>query len=289
MLLNEIAKETGMTKRAVKYYEEKGLLSVHKDGNGYRNYSPQDVETLKKISVYRKLGISIKDIQSLLKSGDKSILLRIYQEKMRESVLFEAECEALRQFIDDGNADKANELLDYQTVENAIESLLPGKGWSDYFKSHFKPFLNVRLQTQEQKQALQNILKYCDETTLKIPFLMRIGVKIASGITQDTRTADEMTAYYRDMSESEYRRLRERVIKGVKLKAGIMKYHPAFVAQRKMLKELQDKGYNDIFIPNLIALSPLYAEYKKALDKVNERLCRELGLYYDSNYNLVVK
>lgn len=47
MLLNEIAKETGMTKRAVKYYEEKGLLSVHKDGNGYRNYSPQDVETLK--------------------------------------------------------------------------------------------------------------------------------------------------------------------------------------------------------------------------------------------------
>lgn len=95
MLLNEIAKETGMTKRAVKYYEEKGLLSVHKDGNGYRNNSPQDVETLKKISVYRKLGISIKDIQSLLKSGDKSILLRIYQEKMRESVLFEAECEAL--------------------------------------------------------------------------------------------------------------------------------------------------------------------------------------------------
>ncbi len=110
---------------------------------------------------------------------------------------------------------------------------------------------------------MQNILKYCDETTLKIPFLMRIGVKIASGITQDTRTADEMTAYYRDMSESEYRRLRERVIKGVKLKAGIMKYHPAFVAQRKMLKELQDKGYNDIFIPNLIALSPPYAEYKK--------------------------
>ena len=34
---------------------------------------------------------------------------------------------------------------------------------------------------------------------------------------------------------------------------------------------------------------PPYAEYKKALDKVNERLCRELGLYYDSNYNLVVK
>ena len=30
MLLNEIINEVGMTKRAVKYYEEKGLLSVDK-------------------------------------------------------------------------------------------------------------------------------------------------------------------------------------------------------------------------------------------------------------------
>ena len=77
MLLNEIINEVGMTKRAVKYYEEKGLLSVDKDNNGYRNYTAQDVETLKKISVYRKLGISIKDIQSLLETGDVPVILSI--------------------------------------------------------------------------------------------------------------------------------------------------------------------------------------------------------------------
>ena len=278
-----------MTKRAVKYYEEKGLLSVDKDSNGYHNYSAQNVETLKKISVYRKLGIGIKDIQSLLESDDQSILLRIYQEKLKEKILQDSELETLKQFINDGNADKANELLDYQTVENAIESLLPGKEWGDYFKSHFKPFLNVRLRTPEQKQALRNILEYCDETTLKIPFMMRIGAKIAGGIAQETRTADEMIAYYRDMSESEYERLKEMAWKGAKMKTGIMKYHPSFVAQRKMQKEFQDKGYNDIFIPNLMVLSPKYAEYKKALDTMNDRICRELGLYYDSNYNLVIK
>ncbi|WP_306479943.1 hypothetical protein [Mediterraneibacter sp.] len=49
-------------------------------------------------------------------------------------------------------------------------------------KSHFKPFLNVRLGTPEQKQALRNILEYCDETTLKVPFIMGIGVKMAGGI-----------------------------------------------------------------------------------------------------------
>lgn len=283
MLLNEIINEVGMTKRAVKYYEEKGLLSVDKDSNGYRNYSVQDVETLKKISVYRKLGIGIKDIQSLLESGDKSILLRIYQEKLQEKSLRESELAALKQFIEDGNADKANELLDYQTVENAMESLLPGKEWGGYLKSHFRPFLNVRLRTPEQKQALKNLLAYCDETTLKVPFIMEMGVRLAGGILKETRTADEMIAYYRDMSESEYERLKKMVWKGAKMKSGILKYHPSFAAQRRMQKEFQDKGYNDLFIPNLMILSPKYAEYKRALDKVNDRMCRELGLYYDSN------
>ena len=241
------------------------------------------------LASYRKLGIGIKDIQTLLEKDDKSILLRIYQEKLQEKILQDSELEALKQFIDDGNADKANEILDYQTVENAIESLLPGKEWGDYLKSHFKPFLNVRLKTLEQKQALRNILEYCDETTLKVPFIMGIGVKIAGEIAPETRTADEMIAYYRDMSESKYEKLKETVKKGAKMKTGIMKYHPSFIAQRKMQKEFQDKGYNDIFIPNLMVLSPQYAEYKKALDKVNDRMCRELGLHYDSNYNLVIK
>lgn len=289
MLLNEIVKEVGMTKRAIKYYEEKGLLTVNKDNNGYRNYSNQDVDTLKKISVYRKLGIGIKDIQKLLKTDNKSILLHIYQEKLQDHVLQNSELKALKQFIDDGNADKANELLDYQTVENAIESLLPGKEWANYFKSHFKPFLNIKLITPEQKQALQNILEYCDKTTLKIPFMMQIGMKIANKVSQESKSADEMIAYYRDMNENEYSKLKERVYAGVKMKTGIMKYHPSFIAQRKMQKELQNKGYNDIFLPNLMVLSPKYAEYKKSFDALNNRICSELGLYYDSNYNLVMK
>ena len=289
MLLNEIVKEVGMTKRAIKYYEEKGLLTVNKDNNGYRNYSKQDVDTLKKISVYRKLGIGIKDIQKLLKTDNKSILLHIYQEKLQDHVLQYSELKALKQFIDDGNADKANELLDYQTVENAIESLLPGKEWANYFKSHFKPFLNIKLITPEQKQALQNILEYCDKTTLKIPFMMQIGMKIANTVSQESKSADEMIAYYRDMNENEYSKLKERVYAGVKMKTGIMKYHPSFIAQRKMQKELQNKGYNDIFLPNLMVLSPKYAEYKKSFNALNNRICSELGLYYDSNYNLVMK
>lgn len=288
MLLNEIVEEVGMTKRAIKYYEEKGLLKVKKDSNGYRDYSNQDVETLKRISLYRKLGIGIKDIQKLLQGEDKSILQRIYEEKVNEKILREEEIKALKEFIQNGDAAKANELIDYQTVENAIESLLPGE-WGAYFRNHFKPFLSVRVTSTEQKQALQNLLEYCDKTKIKVPLLTRLGTKIAGSLPVEKKTAEELTAYYRDMDEEQYQKLKEQVKSGVRIKTGIMRYHPAFVAQRKMQKELQNKGYNDIFIPNLKVLSPQYAEYHDALEQVNDRICRELGLYYDSNYNLIVK
>ena len=289
MLVNEILKEVGMTRRAIKYYEEKGLLSIKKDTNGYRNYTDEDVKVLKKISVYRKLEISIEDIKNLLNTNDRGILISIYNQKLQEKQLQESELEALKDFIDNGNPDKANEVLDYTTIESAIESMFPDEAWAEYLNSHFKPFLNVRIKTPEQKQALENNLEYCENTTLKTPFMMKLGIKLTSGILTETRTADEMIAYYRDMSDEEYEKLKADVLKGAKLKSGIMKYHPAFIAQRKMMKEYQDKGYNDIFIPNLMVLSPKYGEYKRALDTVNDRICRETGLYYDSDFNLVAE
>ena len=75
MTINEIAKELNMTKRAIKYYEEQGLLKVSKDSNGYRNYSKQDLETLRAVSIYRKLGISISDIKKLLEKENKDIYM----------------------------------------------------------------------------------------------------------------------------------------------------------------------------------------------------------------------
>ena len=69
----------------------------------------------------------------------------------------------------------------------------------------------------------------------------------------------------------------------------LYKYSIAGITQRRFMKELQDKGYNDIFIPNMIKLSPKYKEYHDALQSVNKKICDELGLYYDSNFQLVMK
>lgn len=71
MLLNEIINEVGMTKRAVKYYEEKGLLSVDKDNNGYRNYTAQDVETLKKFQYIENSVLVLKTYRAFWKLATK--------------------------------------------------------------------------------------------------------------------------------------------------------------------------------------------------------------------------
>lgn len=253
-----------------------------------RNYTDEDFETLKRISVYRKLGIGINDIQYILRTDDKSILIKIYQKKLEEQEIRDAEIKALKLFIEDNDAVKADEFLDYQTINRAIESLIPGE-WSNYFIDHFSPFLNIRMKTEEQRQALKNLMEYCDETTIRVPCIMKLGIRLAGGIKNETRSADEMISYYRNMSKEAYEVLKGRCIKRCKTEIGILKYHPSYVAQRRMQKEFQNKGYNDIFIPNLKVLSPLYAEYKNAMDQVNDRICRELGIYYDSNYNVVFK
>lgn len=48
MRINEAAEQLGLSQRALKYYEKEGLLEVRRDENGYRNYSAQDLERLKK-------------------------------------------------------------------------------------------------------------------------------------------------------------------------------------------------------------------------------------------------
>jgi len=67
MKINKIMKITGLTKKAVYYYEEVGLIKPTRDtDNDYRIYKEKDVARLKQINVLRKLDISIKDINSML-------------------------------------------------------------------------------------------------------------------------------------------------------------------------------------------------------------------------------
>ena len=59
MLINEVCKRYGLTKKAIEYYEEQGLTCPQIMENGYRVFSEDDVIQLNKIAVLRGLGISV--------------------------------------------------------------------------------------------------------------------------------------------------------------------------------------------------------------------------------------
>ena len=39
MKINEVVKITGLTKKAIRLYEDRGLITVGRSENGYRDYS----------------------------------------------------------------------------------------------------------------------------------------------------------------------------------------------------------------------------------------------------------
>ena len=67
MNIGEAASESGVPAKTIRYYEGIGLIPpAIRAENGYRNYSPFDIETLKFIQHARRLGFSVKDVGGLL-------------------------------------------------------------------------------------------------------------------------------------------------------------------------------------------------------------------------------
>ena len=295
MRINEVAKEVNLSKRAVKYYEEQGLLKIEKDSNGYRNYTDENITTLKEISIYRKLGIRIADIKGLLNSDDKHLLKEIYEEKSNALDSDKKELEALHAFIQDHDVEAAYPAINYASIGQAMQDMIPGF-YGYYFMNHFKPYLQIKITSEEQQKAYRNIIDFWDTTTIKIPLFMRLVSFISyrfmpkASMAQMTRQMDAQIQKYLSPTEEEYEKLKNQTASTVRLKNSLLlRWHPAYISQRKFMKRLQDQGYNDIFIPNMIALSPKYKEYHEALTRINDRICKDLGLYYDSGYRLVMK
>lgn len=66
MRINKVEELVGITKKNIRFYEEKGLLNPARNAeNGYREYSDTDVVTLQKIKLLRQLSIPIEEILKL--------------------------------------------------------------------------------------------------------------------------------------------------------------------------------------------------------------------------------
>ena len=86
MKTNEVCSRLGITKKALRVYENEGLLTASRSDNNYREYTETDLIRIKSIQVLRDLGFSIKDIKIIMQKlgGDsKEDLLMLFYMQLK--------------------------------------------------------------------------------------------------------------------------------------------------------------------------------------------------------------
>lgn len=279
MLINEVCRHIGLTKKAVEYYCLHELVSPALSENGYRDFSLDDVQKLKKIKVLRNLDISADDIRKILADETLSSLqeisvrneLRSQRENLKNSIL--------KKLIEEKSFDNAEEnLRSIEISKNISERLLeafPGY-YGRFIALHFGRFLNEPIKTDEQKSAYDEIISFLDNLPeFEIPkdlneYLIKNTENI--GTEQISAMLDNMQKAYENPDKffSENKEFLEEYIK---LKqSDEHKNSPAFKLNELIRKFNSSVGYNDVFIPAMKRLSQSYAEYYCMLEDADKRL-----------------
>lgn len=91
LTIGEVARRSGLSRSTLLYYHRRGLLQpVNRSGGNYRLYSSADVERLKRICLYRKMGVPLRDIRPLVDPrGDEApaeIILRKRLAMLEEEI-----------------------------------------------------------------------------------------------------------------------------------------------------------------------------------------------------------
>ncbi|MBR2045303.1 MAG: MerR family transcriptional regulator [Agathobacter sp.] len=111
MKIGEVANETGLSISNIRFYEKKGLLApARKEESGYRDYTAEDVNRLKTILLYRKMGLPIETIY-LVFQGSVSLevaLERQTQELIKQKDEIMSSLELCQKVLKETNLEKIN-------------------------------------------------------------------------------------------------------------------------------------------------------------------------------------
>ncbi len=80
MKIKQVEELVGITSKNIRFYESQGLLTPERAENGYREYHQKNIDTLKKIKLLRKLGVSVEEIKAVL-NYDKTLEECLEQHK----------------------------------------------------------------------------------------------------------------------------------------------------------------------------------------------------------------
>lgn len=285
MLIHEVIRLTGLTKKAIDYAIEQELIAPAVLGNGYRDFGGDDVARLKKIAVLRGLGLSTPEIRDVLSdeagtalsylSAKRDLML---QNEQKKRALLECLCR-------DGDYDAAAQALAALEQSSSISERLlhafPGY-LGRYICLHFSTFLQDPVTTSEQEAAFRTVVSFLDEMpkpafspavrTLLDEMNTWYTTEQMSGILKLPDTIRQCAADPKQYLDSH----QDAIDKWLAFRQSEEYFHsPLAEFQAAIADFCQTSGYYDVFLPAMERLSPSYAAYRRQLAAANDALLRE--------------
>ena len=284
MQVNEICTQTGLTKKAIEYYQSKGLVTPITKENGYREFTDNDLEHLKSIALLRKLDLTTDEIKQVMESKDrKAVLMRIKKVKQIQVKTKQAKIDLIEQFISGQNIAELQEkmnLLDQQaTIKEKLLIAFPGYH-GRYTSLHFGHFLNEPIKTEEQNKMYAVIVDFLDNMEpIEIPKELQALLDDADGYMDDEviekLDANMLDAF--DDFDAYWEKNKESLTQYAEFKKSD-EYHNSVMAQLMNLFRRfgETSGYYDVFIPAMRKLSRAYDDYYTKMLEANEKLMQKI-------------
>ena len=292
MLINEVCKKCSLTKKAVEYYIEQGLVFPTMQENGYRCFTEEDAGRLKKISVLRNLGLSVVEIRNVLSDESGAVMQEIAGRKKLEIAVLQEKQNLIQELADNHDwehvQDKLQQLEKKQSILERLLNVFPGY-YGRYACAHFAIYLNEPIVTDEQQEAFNTIIEFLDNTDFDIPDDLRqyldevldetivrcengldgFAEKIFVSMNNFVQEPDQFLADYREIIE-EYMAY---------IQTDEYRASDTYRLQESFRQFGKVSGYNDIFIPAMCRLSKTYREYQEKLKKADEKFMQEYPQY----------
>jgi DNA-binding transcriptional MerR regulator len=288
MKIKDVCAQTGLTRKAIEYYESKGLIDPIKEENGYRFFSNNDVKTLKEISLLRKLELSTSEISEILNSKEPNqVLLQVQETKQLQQSMLQRKVVLLRKLVEGHHPSEINKELEAMEKSLSIKERLLHKfpGYvGKLFILHFGTYLEVPIETTEQEEAYNEVIRFLDNLEE-----MELSVEIQKLLNEVTLLMTDLS-----MNDEEISNWNKEKIEFVNNPKTWIRENKSIIQQYNRIKNtdeflkfkplsnrlkqfMQSSGYYNIFIPAMCKLSPDYAKYQEQLLSVNNKYKSEIS------------
>ena len=307
MNIKVASEKTGLTKKAIKYYESEGLINPLKNNdNNYREYTENDIVKLNLIAALRVIEIPISEIKCLVE-GNKNLqdimndtLKKVTEtinnlEKTRLVISNIINKETNNYYSIAEQVKRLRETLELSVTEkkelisNTLTRVFPGN-FRKIFVSCYEPFLNITIDNNQKKDAwlkLVEVLDDLDELDDNNPFIKgmsSIDINKIEGYTEKSQN-NMLNLLNRDIA------LKEKYKKGIisfvksineneELRKNIIQ---SLVESENMLNGIG--SFDNTFDIYLEILNEDYKSYreigKEIYKEVSDEIKNELGLSLD--------